>query len=675
MSSQKLAEIAKGIYWVGGNGQNGGLHCNPYLIVDGEEAVLIDPGSVLDFEYVFENVCSIVPLEKIKYVILHHQDPDFCASVPLFEQKGAKFEIVTHWRTQTLVKYYGVKSDYYIVNENDFKLVLKSGRILSFVQTPYLHFPGAIATYDYNTKVLFSSDLFGAFSYEWNLYAGDGYIEKMKAFHEHYMPSNDIIRPVMEVLLEMDISIIAPQHGSVIADKIPKYIKVLRDLECGTFMTPIRKDIAKSGGYKSICSFVLKRYASIFNRDAVLEAVNNIEITLDNETMEITDYNYTGLVLWNLIFERILAIKGIQWLLVIEPMVQRLSKEYDIPVPEVFETTLKKAEAEAMHLSKENAMLKEINTRLNSSIKEVQEKLIRCPVTGLYNYEFFKNYLKTELEHLTADGLEQNPGLVVISIDNIAKIRFAYGDNEVDDILKNVVYLINNIKEENAVVFRIPGETFACYLPHTKMEAATAFAENIRNAVGSSEKFIEKTTVSIGLICTDEVRKEQEYSNQLAEVMYNIALMRVKLAKGKGMNIVCNNSSVVNYQNEIGKILIVDTDELNIDVLKTFLENLNYKVITASNGEEALRISEREQLDLIISEIMIPQMDGFLVREKLLAQSQTKNIPFIIVSYLKNDDSVKRAAELQVEHYFKKPFMLSELLGVIKNKIKGEAFQ
>ncbi|MDD4503393.1 MAG: response regulator, partial [Clostridiaceae bacterium] len=201
------------------------------------------------------------------------------------------------------------------------------------------------------------------------------------------------------------------------------------------------------------------------------------------------------------------------------------------------------------------------------------------------------------------------------------------------------------------------------------------FAENIRNAVGSSEKFIEKTTVSIGLICTDEVRKEQEYSNQLAEAMYNIALMRVKLAKGKGMNIVCNNSSVVNYQNEIGKILIVDTDELNIDVLKTFLENLNYKVITASNGEEALRISEREQLDLIISEIMIPQMDGFLVREKLLAQSQTKNIPFIIVSYLKNDDSVKRAAELQVEHYFKKPFMLSELLGVIKNKIKGEAFQ
>ena len=45
-------KIAEGIYWVGGIGQDGGLHCNPYLIIDGEEAVLIDPGSVLDFDYV-----------------------------------------------------------------------------------------------------------------------------------------------------------------------------------------------------------------------------------------------------------------------------------------------------------------------------------------------------------------------------------------------------------------------------------------------------------------------------------------------------------------------------------------------------------------------------------------------------------------------------------------------
>lgn len=671
MSTPKVVEIAKDIYWVGGSGQVGGLHCNPYLIVDGDEAVLIDPGSVLDFQYVFENVCSIVPLEKIKYVILHHQDPDFCSSVPLFEQKGANFKIVTHWRTQTLVRYYGVKSDYYIVNKNEFKLVLKSGRVLGFIQTPYLHFPGAITTYDYNSKVLFSSDLFGAFSYEWSIYAKDNYIERMKAFHEHYMPSNDVLRPVMEVFLGMDISIIAPQHGSVIKNNISKYIKALRDLECGSFLSPIKKDLAKSGGYRLICSLILKRYASIFKKEDVLEIIQGMDITFDTETMNITDYNYTGNALWNLIFERVFAIKGMEWIVVIEPLVQNISKEYDIPIPEVFNTKLKKAEEQVTNLSKENEMLKEINARLKHSLKETEDKLIRCPVTGLYNYDFFKSYLSTEIMGLMMEDSEQNPALIAISVDNMSRIKYSYGDNEVEEILKNIVYILNSIKEENEILFRLQGAMFICYMPDTNKEIAEKFSERIRNLIGSSEKFIEKITVSIGVVCLNEIRQNNAYVNEPQELIYNIAVMRVKLAKSMGMNIVCSNSSIEEYQEEIGKVLLVDNDAVNIDVLKTFIENLNYKVIIANDGEEALKIADEYPLDIIISEIMIPKIDGFLVREKLLSQSYTKNIPFIIVSYLKDEDSVQRAASLGVEHYFKKPFMLSELLGVIKNKIKG----
>ena len=99
-------ELKKGIYWVGADLQYEGLQCNPYLIIDGDEAALIDPGSVLDFEYVFKNVTDLIPLEKLKYVILHHEDPDLCSSVPLFEAKGADFRIITHWMTHLLSNYY-----------------------------------------------------------------------------------------------------------------------------------------------------------------------------------------------------------------------------------------------------------------------------------------------------------------------------------------------------------------------------------------------------------------------------------------------------------------------------------------------------------------------------------------------------------------------------------------
>ncbi len=675
MRYNRTEKIAEGIYWVGGKDQNGGLHCNPYLIVDNDEAVLIDPGSVLDFEYVFENICSIVPLDKIKYVILHHQDPDFCSSVPLFEKKGAKFKVVTHWRTQTLVIYYGIKSDYYIVNENEFKLVLKSGRTIGFVQTPYLHFPGAIATYDYGTKTLFSSDLFSAFSYEWSLYAGEDYIEKMKTFHEHYMPSNDIIRPVMEVFLSMDISIIAPQHGSIIKSRIHEHIKALRDLKCGLFLAPIKKDMAKSRAYSFVCSSILKRYVSIYKKEEVLEAIEDMDITLNKESMEISDYNYRGNFFWNLLFEQILAKKGIKWLFVIEPLVQLLSKEYDIPVPEVFKTTLFKAQGEAASLSKENTMLKEINDRLASSIREAQDKLIKCSVTGLYNFEFFKSYLSNNIRDILAEGSEQNPSLIIVSVDNMSKIKFSYGDNEVDEVLKSIVHTINNIREDNIVLFRLQGASFACYIPHTTKAKAIEFAESIRNAIYESEKFIERITVSLGVVCLDDIIVREIDENKSAEMLYNTAIMRVKLAKNMGMNMVCTNSSVESYQDEVAKVMIIDTDEVNIEVIKTFLENLKYKVLTARDGEEAINICEKEIPNIIISEVMLPKFDGFIVREKLLAQSLTKNIPFIMISHLKNEDSVQRAAALEIEHYFKKPYMLSELLGVIRNKIKGDIYQ
>lgn len=671
MTTSRTAEIAAGIYWVGGCAQDGGLHCNPYLIIEGNEGVLIDPGSVLDFEDVYENVCSLIALEKIKYVILQHQDPDLCSAVPLFEKAGATFEIVTHWRTQTLVKYYGIQSNYYIINENNFLLKLKSGRTLGFVLTPYLHFPGAFTSYDYQTKTLFSSDLFGAFSYEWSLYAGEDYLEKMKTFHEHYMPSNSILRPVMEMFLGMDIAMIVPQHGSIIKGNVISYIKALRDLECGTLLNPIKRDLAKSGGYMGICSAVLKRLGSIFNQESVRELVADMELTLD-DNLNITDYNVTGNELWNLIFEQILVRKGISWLIVIEPLTETLSKEYDIPMPEVFESHIKKIEDEASSLSEQNRMLKEVNTRLESSIQESQNKLIRCAITGLYNFSFFKNYLASEINSIFTDFSEQNPGLIVISLDNIERIEYLYGHDEVEAVQRNVVFILEALKDGNEMLFKLQGFTFAFYIPQTTKEAALVFAEKIRNSVATSEKFIEKVTASIGLAWLSEIREKAEYHGKLDEAFYNVVAMRTKIARNMGRNIVCSQSSITEYTEDIGKILIADSDEISVDVLKTALENINYRVIAISDGQTAMQIARDEKPLLIISEVMIPKMDGFLFREEMLTDSSTSKIPFIYLSYLKNDESVLRASSLGVEHYFKKPFMLSELMGVIQNRIKGE---
>lgn len=79
--------IAENTYWVGVADHSLGPQCNPSLILD-DHAVLIDPGSVLDFEYVLAQVTQLIPVEHSSTIALSHQDPDLCSSVTLFEEAG-----------------------------------------------------------------------------------------------------------------------------------------------------------------------------------------------------------------------------------------------------------------------------------------------------------------------------------------------------------------------------------------------------------------------------------------------------------------------------------------------------------------------------------------------------------------------------------------------------------
>ena len=238
LDTGKAFEIAPGIYCVGFADPGAGFHCNPYILNDGDETVFFDPGSVPHFPIVLGKVMQVADLKNIRHIVAHHQDPDLCSAIPRFEELvsgvGGELRICTHTRASVLINHYGTRSDFYRVDANDWKLTLRSGRTLRFIFTPFLHFPGAFMTYDERSKILFSSDIFGGLSFDWNLYANDHYAEAMKAFHENYMPSNHILRHAMNKLDGLDISMIAPQHGSIIKkEDVRRYIDILKNLECG----------------------------------------------------------------------------------------------------------------------------------------------------------------------------------------------------------------------------------------------------------------------------------------------------------------------------------------------------------------------------------------------------------------------------------------------------------
>ena len=108
-------------------------------------------------------------------------------------------------------------------------------------------------------------------------------------------------------------------------------------------------------------------------------------------------------------------------------------------------------------------------------------------------------------------------------------------------------------------------------------------------------------------------------------------------------------------------ILIVDDTPDLLQVLSRRLESWGYKALTSGNGEEALEIADRQPLDLILLDIMMPKMKGREVCARLKANPKTKHIPVIFLTALGLSDHVKAGMDIGAEDYIVKPFEPAEL--------------
>ena len=248
-------EIADGIYWVGFADKRAGLHCNPYLIAEDGEAVLIDSGGRDDFSTVMLKILRTGTNPRhIKRLIYQHQDPDLCCNLPHMEEMIGSYDlrILSHYENNIFINYYSTYSPKDCIEELGFVYAFKSGRRLEFIRTPYAHSPGSFVTYDTKTKTLFSSDIFGSYDVDWKLYTDitdqcencnsvnvcpsngkNCQITSVLNFHKRVMPTSKSLRHALNLIEKLDISLIAPQHGIIFHTpaSIRVIIKRLKELE------------------------------------------------------------------------------------------------------------------------------------------------------------------------------------------------------------------------------------------------------------------------------------------------------------------------------------------------------------------------------------------------------------------------------------------------------------
>ncbi len=510
MDFTKAIEIAKDIFWVGHVIPNDPFQCHVYLIKNGNESVLIDPGSMITFPVTLNKITSVVPINDIKYIILHHQDPDIVGCVSTLEKIIPRDDkvFVTHWRSETLLKHYQWETPFWLVDQHNWKLTLKGGRELEFIFTPYAHFAGAFCTFDKQTKTLFSSDIFGGLTEEFSLFAKDmDYFDSLKLFHIHYMPSKAILNHTLNKLIKTEPDMIAPQHGSIIKkDLIKPMVEKMRDLNCGLYMLDEREsdiyllnktddllknffeDIVTLSSFESLLKnlfFNISKYIHKLKKMCIYRVQNGIEELYYEVDIKGARHQK------DMIDENIDDVSLVRSLTKDDKEIGRIKFYfYDI-------------DDEDVRLA--NIFLNKIlipfaiGFERDLIFHDLKTKVIKDSLTGLYNREYMDDVIKEKIQYSKQNS--QPLSLAMIDIDFFKNVNDTYGHLCGDTVLKEFSSFLTKTLRNSDIVVRYGGEEFLVIMPLTDEKSAKEKMDKIRKTVEDMHlcNGEVKITISVGV--------------------------------------------------------------------------------------------------------------------------------------------------------------------------------
>jgi len=117
-------------------------------------------------------------------------------------------------------------------------------------------------------------------------------------------------------------------------------------------------------------------------------------------------------------------------------------------------------------------------------------------------------------------------------------------------------------------------------------------------------------------------------------------------------------------------VLVVDDNPSNLFLLRDILAADGYQIILASDGQEALKLAQAQKPDLILLDILMPEMDGFEVCARLKALPTTQHIPIIFISALNDGESVAKGLQMGAAEYIYAPFQMLEVQARVRHQVR-----
>ncbi len=120
------------------------------------------------------------------------------------------------------------------------------------------------------------------------------------------------------------------------------------------------------------------------------------------------------------------------------------------------------------------------------------------------------------------------------------------------------------------------------------------------------------------------------------------------------------------------KVLVVDDNQQNLELLQAYLEDLpELSIVSATDGLEAIQMVAKERPDLVLLDIMMPKMSGFEVCKQIKANPETRHIQVVMVTALSETGDIERATECGTDDYLTKPIDRKALVELVRTMLQA----
>ena len=226
-----------------------------------------------------------------------------------------------------------------------------------------------------------------------------------------------------------------------------------------------------------------------------------------------------------------------------------------------------------------------------------------------------------------------------------------------EDKLEQVFERFNRVLDDNSE--QVTGAGIGLALVKSLVESHSG-------KIKLSSKLGEGTTIALTLPIINEVSTEQVSTHANDEI---IAMEMMSLNSGKRDDIVESSEVLVSEQSNLATVLVIED---NSDMRQYICQSISglYKVIEAQNGLEGFEVAKQEVPDLIISDVMMPKMDGYQTTHELRKDSLTNHIPVILLTARGDRESRLKGWYEKADEYLTKPFDVEELLIRVNNLLE-----